>query len=86
MKNPDAELLTQLAILRSGGVDAARLFLETSRTAFAKDSTAYLDDWVTVASEALDEETMHSVVCGLLRALFGDKEVIIVINEPHTLN
>jgi hypothetical protein len=86
MKHTHPELTRQLKILHIGGIDAARLFLEASREAFGKDSTTYLDDWVTIARPALDEETTHAVMCGLLRALFGDREVTIVINEPRTLN
>ena len=87
MKDTDKQLLQQLEILRGGGVDAVRLFLETSRRAFEKDSADYLDDWVTVAVPALTQEAMHSVVCGLLRALFGDREAYIMANErPDTLN
>lgn len=87
MKVADKLLEHDLEILRQGGVDAVRLFLEMGRKCFDKGKAEYLDNWVSVALATLPEADRTSIVAGFMRGFFGETEVYIETREElHTVH
>jgi hypothetical protein len=83
----DKRLLEALEILRHGGEEALRLFLDMGRRCYEKGGQEFLNNWIGVSAPALPEADRNTVIMGLMQNLYGDGGAFIdTKHESRTLH
>lgn len=83
MQISEEDVIHDLEVLRHGGAEAVVLFMDMARRCFEAGGTASMSNWVAVAAPALPEADRNATLVLLLRALFGDYDMVAAMEEEE---